>query len=57
MSAKVVKNKNGTYKVKTPNGTRAKSTTKKKAESQVRLLNAIDHGFTPGQRKVKKLVK
>ena len=25
----------------------SKHTTKTKAESQIRLLNAIDHGFTP----------
>lgn len=25
----------------------AKATTKKKAESQIKLLNAIDHGFKP----------
>lgn len=28
----------------------AKSTTKAKAESQVRLLNSIDNGFKPGRR-------
>lgn len=30
------------YQVKTPGGVKAKSTTKKNAESQKRLLNAID---------------
>ena len=47
MPAKITKNSNGTYRVATPNGVHAKSTTKGKAESQVRLLNAIDHGFKP----------
>lgn len=31
------------YKVSTPNGTKAKCTTKKKAAAQRRLLNAIEH--------------
>ena len=30
---------------------KAKHTTKAKAEAQVRLLNAIEHGFTPTQKK------
>jgi len=30
---------------------KAKHTTKAKAEAQVRLLNAIDHGFIPSQQK------
>ena len=33
----------GRYRVKTPNAVHAKSTSKKKAEAQVRLLNAIEH--------------
>jgi hypothetical protein len=37
----------GKYKVSTPNSVHAKSTSKANAESQVRLLNAIDHGFKP----------
>lgn len=35
------------YKVTSPSGTKAKKTTKKKAKKQVRLLNAIEHGFEP----------
>ena len=31
------------YKVSTPGGTKAKCTTKKKAEAQKRLLNTIKH--------------
>lgn len=41
-----VKGKN-CYSVKTPNGTRSKCTTKKKAKAQARLLRAIEHGFVP----------
>lgn len=47
MPARVSKNKDGSYKVATPGGTKAKRTTKKKALAQKRLLNAIDHGWTP----------
>lgn len=37
------------YKVSTPGGVKAKNTTKKKAESQKRLLNAVEHGFKPNK--------
>jgi len=47
MPAKVTKNKSGGYRVATPNGVHAKSTTKAKAKAQQRLLNAIDHGYKP----------
>lgn len=43
----MTQNSNGSYKVTGPHGTHAKGTTKKKAEAQVRLLNAIDHGWKP----------
>ncbi len=43
MPARIIKNKDGSYKVVTPNGTHAKSTSLEKAQSQVRLLNAVDH--------------
>lgn len=56
MPAKITKNKNGSYAVRTPNGTHAKHTTKKKAEAQKRLLNAIDHGWKPTHAKLKKHV-
>jgi len=46
MPAKVTK-VGGGYKVSTPRGTKAKHTTKKKAEAQKRLLNAVDHGWKP----------
>ena len=40
------------YQVSTPNGVKAKGTTKEKAERQKRLLNAVEHGWKP--RKMKK---
>jgi hypothetical protein len=46
MPARVSKVSGG-YSVRTPSGVKAKRTTKKKAEAQVRLLNAIDHGYDP----------
>ena len=51
MPAKARKNDSGGYSVSTPNGVHAKDTTKAKAEAQVRLLNAIDHGWKPGNKK------
>lgn len=39
------------FQVSTPNGVKAKGTTKTKAESQERLLNAIDHGWKPTRSK------
>lgn len=35
------------YRVSTPRGVKAKGTTKEKAESQERLLNAVEHGWKP----------
>jgi hypothetical protein len=37
----------GRVRVSTPNGVKAKSTTPAKAKAQERLLNAVDHGWTP----------
>ncbi len=54
MPVKISKLANNRYRVKTPNMTHAKSTTKEKAEAQARLLNAIDHGFVPDRKKRKK---
>ena len=45
MPVKVTKTSSGKYRVSTPSGTKAKGTTKAKAESQKRLLNAVEHGF------------
>lgn len=47
MPVSIHKKSSGKYSVSTPNGVHAKGTTKAKAESQARLLNAIDHGWTP----------
>ena len=50
MPVSVRKTKRG-YEVKTPGGVKAKATSEEKAESQVRLLNAVDHGWRPTRRK------
>lgn len=50
MPAKVTKVKGG-YRVSTPNAVHAKHTTKRKAEAQKRLINAIDHGFKPTRKR------
>jgi hypothetical protein len=42
------------YRVSTPSGTKAKGTTKAKAEAQKRLLNAVEHGFVPTGKPAKK---
>lgn len=39
------------FQVSTPNGVKAKSTTKQKAKAQERMLNAVDHGFKPTKGK------
>ena len=54
MPVSISKNKNGTYKVKTPSAVHAKSTTKAKAERQKRLINAVDHGWKPTGKKSKR---
>lgn len=51
MPVKVRKVKGG-YSVRTPNGVHAKKTTKSKAESQARLLRAVEHGWKPTGKKV-----
>lgn len=43
MPVAIKKNPSGSYRVSTPNGTKAKHTTKVKAQRQKRLLNAIEH--------------
>ena len=35
------------YRVSTPGGVKAKSTTKKKAQRQANLLRAVEHGWKP----------
>lgn len=44
----------GGYSVSTPNQVHAKNTTKENAEAQVRLLNAVDHGWRPTGKKKKR---
>lgn len=44
----------GKYRVSTPHGTKAKATTRKKAEAQKRLLNAVEHGWKPTGKKAKR---
>ncbi len=39
------------FQVRTPGGVKAKSTTKAKAEAQVRLLHGIEHGMVPRKKK------
>lgn len=41
----------GKYRVSTPHGVKARATSKSKAESQIRLLRAIEHGFVPKKRR------
>jgi hypothetical protein len=54
MPYKVKKTKAGTYRVSGPSGVHAKGTTKEKAEAQERLLRAVDHGWKPTGKPVKK---
>ena len=53
MPVKVRKTKGG-YKVSTPSGTKAKRTTREKAEGQERLLNAVEHGWRPRKKRGQK---
>jgi len=46
MPVKVSKT-DGKYRVSTPHGTKAKGTTKEKAEAQARLLRGVEHGWKP----------
>lgn len=53
MPAKVSKVRGG-FQVRTPKEVHAKATTQEKAAAQARLLNAIEHGFVPTQKKARK---
>ena len=46
-----IKRVKGGFSVRTPGGVKAKRTTKAKAESQKRLLNAIEHGWRPTRKR------
>ncbi len=47
-----IKKVNG-YRVSTPGGTKAKRTTKKKAQRQANLLRGIEHGWKPTGKKAR----
>ncbi len=47
MPVKITKISGNRYRVSTPHGVKAKSTTKEKALAQERLLNMKEHGITP----------
>jgi len=51
MPVKITKLKNGKVRVSTPNGIHALGTSLAKAKAQVRLLNAVDHGWKPTDKK------
>ncbi len=57
MPVKIKKKKGGKYSVETPGGTKAKGTTKEKAEAQANLLRGIEHGWQPTGAKPKKKKK
>lgn len=42
------------YQVSTPNGIKAKGSTKENALKQERLLNAVEHGWKPSVKKKRK---
>ena len=46
-----IRKTNGGYRVSTPSGVKAKSTTKEKAKKQERLLRAVEHGWKPTGKK------
>jgi hypothetical protein len=51
MPVRIRRLKNGRYRVSTPKGIKAKSTSRKKAMKMKRLLNAIDHGWRPRKKR------
>ncbi|OGD53470.1 hypothetical protein A3K80_04410 [Candidatus Bathyarchaeota archaeon RBG_13_38_9] len=50
-------NNKGKVRVSGPSGVHAKATTPKKAEAQMRLLQAVEHGFKSGGKKSKSKIK
>ena len=50
MPVKIRKTKRGKYKVSTPGGTKAKGTTRAKANRQANLLRGVEHGWRPTGR-------
>ncbi len=53
MPVTIKKLRGGKVQVSTPNMVHAKATTMAKAKSQERLLNAVEHGWTPTDAKKK----
>lgn len=53
MPAKISKDKKrkGKFTVRTPGGVKGRGMTLRNAKRQVRLLNAIDHGWEPTRNK------
>lgn len=51
MPVKINKLPGDGFRVSTPNGVHAKHTSFQKAMAQKRLLNAVEHGWTPGRRR------
>jgi len=51
MPVKIEKLPGDEVRVSTPGGVKAKHTTFQKAMAQKRLLNAVEHGWTPGRRR------
>ena len=47
----------GKYRVSTPNAVHAKGTTLAKAKAQKRLLNAVEHGWKPTNKRSKLVQK
>ncbi len=45
------------FRVSTPGGVKAKSTTKAKAKRQANLLRGVEHGFKPTGKKARDLRK
>ena len=51
MPVKVTRTASGKHRVTTPGGTKAKGTTKAKAERQCRLLEGVERGWAPRGKK------
>lgn len=50
MPVRLQRLRGGRYRVSTPSGVKARSTTKRNAVRQARLLRAREHGWTPTRR-------
>ena len=53
MPVNITKVKGG-YRVSTPSGTKAKSTSHAKAQAQANLLRGVEHGFKPTGKKTRR---